>query len=109
VQYRLSVPTEELAKVARRSVHETTILQAQGKIVGIADVVLMKNGPDVVGTVELSHATFGKMHQIAALAMSGNSALVAINTLMLNRTKPAGIARRSGDQTSLLRPADSVT
>lgn len=88
-----------------------------------ADVVLMKSDPhDVVGAIELSHATSRKMHQnlwwavgynviafplaagvfypfllspeIAALAMSGSSALVAINALMLKRTKLAGIARR---------------
>lgn len=87
-----------------------------------ADVVLMKSDPyDVVGAVELSHATLRKMHQnlwwavgynviafplaagvfyplllspeIAALAMSGSSALVAINALMLKRTKLPGIAR----------------
>jgi len=100
-----------------------------------ADVVLMKSDPyDVVGAVELSHATLRKMHQnlwwavgynviafplaagvfypfllspeIAALAMSGSSALVAINALMLKRTKLAGITRRSSVQTSRLRTAE---
>ena len=87
-----------------------------------ADVVLMKSDPyDVVGAIELSHATLRKMHQnlwwavgynviafplaaglfyplllspeIAALSMSGSSALVAINALMLKRTRLAGITR----------------
>jgi Cu2+-exporting ATPase len=89
-----------------------------------ADIVLMKSDPfDVVGAIELSHATLRKMHQnlwwavgynvvafplaagvlypfllsptIAAIAMSGSSALVAVNALMLKRTKLTGI-RQSG-------------
>jgi P-type Cu2+ transporter len=69
-----------------------------------ADMVLMKSNPfDVVGAIELSHATLGKIHQnlwcllgpsIAALAMSGSSALVAINALMLKRTKLTSIRRQ---------------
>jgi Cu2+-exporting ATPase len=88
-----------------------------------ADIVLMKSDPfDVVGAIELSRATLRKMHQnlwwavgynviafplaagvlypvllgpsIAALAMSGSSALVAINALMLKRTKLSGISRQ---------------
>jgi P-type Cu2+ transporter len=87
-----------------------------------ADVVLMKSDPyDVVGAVELSHATLRKMHQnlwwavgynviafplaagvlypillspeIAAFAMSGSTLIVAINALMLKRTRMAGITR----------------
>ena len=89
-----------------------------------ADIVLMKSDPfDVVGAIELSHATLRKMHQnlwwavgynviafplaagvlypfllgpsIAALAMSGSSAIVAINALMLKRTKLTGIRRQN--------------
>jgi Cu2+-exporting ATPase len=85
-----------------------------------AQVVLMKSDPfDVVGAIELSHATLRKMHQnlfwavgyntiafplaagvffpftlspeIAALSMSGSSAIVAINALMLKRTRLTGI------------------
>ncbi len=101
-----------------------------------ADVVLMKSDPyDVVGAVELSHATLRKMHQnlwwavgynviafplaagvfypfllnpeIAALAMSGSSALVAINALMLKRTKLAGI--RQPGTTAASRTPGAVT
>jgi len=90
-----------------------------------ADVVLMKSDPfDVVGAVELSHATLRKMHQnlwwavgynvialplaagafypllltpeIAAFAMSGSTLLVAINALLLKRTKLAGISHDPG-------------
>jgi len=85
-----------------------------------ADVVLMKSDPyDVLGAIELSHATLRKMHQnlfwavaynvvafpaaagvfyplivspeMAALAMSGSSALVAVNALLLKRTRLDGI------------------
>ena len=87
-----------------------------------ADVVLMKSDPfDIVGAISLSRATLRKMHQnlwwavgynliafplaagvlypvllspeIAALAMSGSSALVAVNALMLKRTRLGGIGQ----------------
>ena len=90
-----------------------------------ADIVLMKSDPyDVVGAIELSRATLRKMHQnlwwavgynlvafplaagvffpfllspeIAALAMSGSSALVAVNALLLKRTKLEGIGPGGG-------------
>jgi Cu2+-exporting ATPase len=89
-----------------------------------ADVVLIKNDPyDVVGAIGLSYATLRKMHQnlwwavgynviafplaagilypvllspeIAAFAMSGSTLIVAINALMLKRTKLGGITRRT--------------
>lgn len=88
-----------------------------------AQVVLMKSDPfDVVGAIELSRATLRKMHQnlwwavgyntiafplaagvlypftlspeVAALSMSGSSAIVAINALMLKRMRLTGILRR---------------
>ena len=85
-----------------------------------ADVVLMKSDPyDVLGAIELSRATLRKMHQnlfwavgynviafpaaagvfypfvispeVAALAMSGSSLLVAVNALLLKRSRLEGI------------------
>ena len=100
-----------------------------------ADIVLMKSDPfDVVGAIELSHATLRKMHQnlwwavgynvvafplaagvlypfllsptIAAIAMSGSSALVAINALMLKRTRLTGIKVQSASKPApALKPA----
>ena len=87
-----------------------------------ADVVLMKSDPyDIVGAIELSRATLRKMHQnlwwavgynviafplaagvlypfvlspeIAALSMSGSTLLVAINALLLKRTRLEGISQ----------------
>ena len=92
-----------------------------------ADVVLMKSDPyDIVGAIELSRATLRKMHQnlywavgynviafplaagvlypfvlspeVAAFAMSGSTLVVAINALLLKRTKLAGI-RQAGKPT----------
>ena len=89
-----------------------------------ADVVLMKSDPyDIVGAVELSRATLRKMHQnlwwavgynviafpiaagvlypfilspeVAAFSMSGSTLIVAINALLLKRTRLGGI-RESG-------------
>jgi P-type Cu2+ transporter len=99
-----------------------------------AQVVLMKSDPlDVVGAIELSRATLRKMHQnlvwavgyntiafplaagvfypftlspeIAALSMSGSSAIVAINALMLKRTKLTSIKVHSADHRASLSPA----
>jgi Cu2+-exporting ATPase len=85
-----------------------------------ADIVLMKSDPyDIVSAIELSRATLRKMHQnlwwavgynviafplaagvlypfvlspeVAALSMSGSTLVVAINALLLKRTRLAGI------------------
>jgi Cu2+-exporting ATPase len=108
-----------------------------------ADVVLMKSDPyDIVGAIELSHATLRKMHQnlgwavgynviafplaagvlypfvlspeVAAFAMSGSTLVVAINALMLKRTKLAGIrqpdktaASKAPDETAASKPVDT--
>ena len=85
-----------------------------------------------VGAIELSHATVRKMQQnlwwavgyntvafplaagvlypfvlspeVAAISMSGSTLIVAINALMLKRTKLAGI-RRPGQDASATAPA----
>jgi Cu2+-exporting ATPase len=100
-----------------------------------ADVVLMKSDPlDVARTIEISRAALRKMHQnlfwavgynviafplaagvlypvllspeIAALAMSGSSVLVAVNALMLKRLQLSrGETPPGGLSTPVLAPA----
>ena len=97
-----------------------------------ADVVLMKSDPyNMLGALELSRATVRKMHQnlwwavgynalafplaagvlypfvlspeVAATSMSGSTLIVAINALLLKRTKLAGI-RQSGKEAAAEAP-----
>jgi Cu2+-exporting ATPase len=101
-----------------------------------ADVVLMRSDPaDVVKAIELSRATLGKMHQnlwwavgynviafplaagvlypftlspeVAALAMSGSSAIVAANALLLKRTRLDGPVRHRRRSRSVPEPRDA--
>ena len=97
----------------------------------------MKSDPyDIVGAIELSRATLRKMHQnlfwavaynviafpmaagvfypvvvspeVAALAMSGSSALVAVNALLLKRTRLEGVGRYRSDEATSARPAEAI-
>ena len=102
-----------------------------------ADIVLMKSDPfDVVGAITLSRATLRKMHQnlwwavgynvvafplaagvlypfllgpaVAALAMSGSTAVVAANALLLKRTRLAGIGKPRTGEPSPATPGEGT-
>lgn len=103
-----------------------------------ADVVLMKSDPyDIVTAIELSRATLRKMHQnlwwavgynliafplaagvlypfllspeVAALSMSGSTLIVAINALMLKKTKLAKIKNLKNPQSKVKRSLNETT
>jgi Cu2+-exporting ATPase len=46
--------------------------------------------------------------EVAAVAMSGSSVLVAVNALLLKRTRLEGIGRARSDETALGRPAEAL-
>lgn len=97
----------------------------------------MKSNPyDIVASIDLSRATLRRMHQnlwltvgynviafplaagvlylfapsleVAALAMSGSTLLVAINALVLKYVNLADITRHSSTQTSQLCPVEAL-
>ena len=103
-----------------------------------AAIVSMKSDPlDVVGACALSRATLRKMHQnlqwvvgydviafpiaagvftpdllsptIAAYAMSGSSAVVAVKSLLLKRTNLSGIHKLGASASAAADPAPAAT
>jgi Cu2+-exporting ATPase len=46
--------------------------------------------------------------EVAALAMSGSSALVAVNALLLKRTRLEGVGRDGSDQAADMQPGEAA-
>ena len=65
----------------------------------------MKTTTIEVGELVSSLSAMSVERQLAALSMSGSSALVAINALMLKRTKLAGIKSVKPKATATAAPA----
>ena len=69
----------------------------------------MKTSTIEVGELVSSLSAMSVERQLAALSMSGSSAVVAINALMLKRTKLAGIKSAKPKATAAAAPTAAGT